>query len=223
MSPPRKPTAATSASTKEARALERARDLPNARTATDVDSLRRSFIDHLQFSRGKDEHTATEHDRYFSLAYSVRDRMMKRWIETQQAYYKSDAKRVYYLSLEFLMGKALENNLINLGLYDGFKDALGGIGVELADLFGEEPDAGLGNGGLGRLAACFLDSLATLALPSYGYGLRYEYGMFHQRIVNGYQVETPDAWLHYGHPWEIPRPHDFFRVKFYGHVHQYVN
>jgi glycogen phosphorylase len=221
MSPPRKTTAAPSASAKEARALERARDLPNARTATDVDSLRRSFIDHLQFSQGKDEHTATEHDRYFSLAYGVRDRLMKRWIQTQQAYYKSDAKRVYYLSLEFLMGKALENNLINLGLYDGIKDALGGIGVELADLFGEEPDAGLGNGGLGRLAACFLDSMATLALPAYGYGIRYEFGIFDQDIRDGWQVERPEEWLKFGNPWEIARPEYEVPVSFYGRTEAY--
>src|SRR5947209_16012680 len=125
--------------------------------------------------------------------------------------------------MEFLIGRSLTNNLINLGLYDDARAVAAGIGLRLEDVLGQEPDAALGNGGLGRLAACFLDSLATLALPSYGYGLRYEYGMFHQRIVNGYQVETPDAWLRYGHPWEIPRPHDFFRVKFYGHVHQYVN
>src|SRR3990172_1758306 len=136
-------------STAEARALQRARDLPNARTAADVDSLRRSFLDHLQFSQGKDEHSATALDRYFSLAYSVRDRMMKQWIQTQQAYYGSDAKRIYCRSLEFLMGKALENNLINLGLLDGVRDALHAIGIEVADLVGEEPDAGLGNGGLG--------------------------------------------------------------------------
>src|SRR5689334_22390340 len=133
MSPTRKTTAAA-ASPKEARALERARDLPNARTATDVDSLRRSFLDHLQFSQGKDEHTATELDRYFALAYSVRDRLMRRWIQTQQAYYKSDARRIYYLSLEFLMGKALENNLINLGIYDGAREALEGVGLDARTL-----------------------------------------------------------------------------------------
>src|SRR6516165_519147 len=133
-------------STAEARALERSRDLPNVRTASDVDSLRRSFLDHLQFSQGKDEHTETALDRYLALADSVRDRLMRRWIQTQQAYYRSDAKRVYYLSLEFLMGKALENNLINLGLYEGAREALSGIGIDVADLFGEEPDAGLGNG-----------------------------------------------------------------------------
>jgi starch phosphorylase len=206
----------TAASSKEARALERARDLPNQRTATDVDSLRRSFIDHLQFSQGKDEHSATSLDRYFSLAYSVRDRMMKRWIETQQAYYKSDAKRVYYLSLEFLMGKALENNLINLGLYDGVRDALSGVGIEAAALFADEPDAGLGNGGLGRLAACFLDSMATLALPAYGYGIRYEFGIFDQDIRDGWQVERPEEWLKFGNAWEIARPEYEVPVSFYG-------
>src|SRR5690242_6233698 len=215
MSPPRKTTAAA-ASPKEARALERARDLPNARTATDVDSLRRSFLDHLQFSQGKDEHTATELDRFFALADSVRDRLMRRWIQTQQAYYKSDAKRVYYLSLEFLMGKALENNMLNLGLYDGVREALDGLGIDVADLFGEEPDAGLGNGGLGRLAACYLDSMATLALPAYGYGIRYECGIFDQEIRDGWQVERPEEWLRYGNPWEIARPEYVVPVSFFG-------
>jgi len=202
--------------TAEARALERSRDLPNARTAVDLDSLRRSFLDHLQFSQGKDEHTATALDRFFSLSYAVRDRLMRRWIQTQQAYYQSDAKRVYYLSLEFLMGKALESNLINLNLYDGARDALSGIGLDLADLLGEEPDAGLGNGGLGRLAACFLDSMATLGLPAYGYGIRYEFGIFDQDIRDGWQVERPEEWLRYGNPWEVARPEYEVPVSFYG-------
>ncbi len=202
--------------TAEARALERARDLPNTRTAPDVDSVRRSFIDHLQFSRGKDEHTATPLDRYFALALSVRDRLMRRWIQTQQAYYLSDSRRVYYLSLEFLMGKALENNLINLNLYQRAKDALGSIGLELSDLFGEEPDAGLGNGGLGRLAACFLDSMATLQIPGYGYGIRYEFGIFDQDIRDGWQVERPEEWLRYGNPWEVARPEYEVPVAFFG-------
>ncbi|HTP24540.1 MAG TPA: glycogen/starch/alpha-glucan phosphorylase, partial [Anaeromyxobacteraceae bacterium] len=210
MAPPRKVISA------EARALERARDLPNARTATDVDSLRRSFIDHLQFSRGKDEHSETSLDRFFALAYSVRDRLMRRWIQTQQAYYRTDAKRVYYLSLEFLMGKALEGNLINLNLYDGVRDALSGIGIDIADLFAEEPDAGLGNGGLGRLAACFLDSMATLALPAYGYGIRYEFGIFDQDIRDGWQIERPEEWLRFGNPWEVARPEYEVPVGFYG-------
>ena len=210
MVPPAKPVTA------EARALERSRDLPNPRTATDVESLRRSFVDHLQFSRGKDEHSATPLDRFFALAHSVRDRLMRRWILTQQAYYRSDARRVYYLSLEFLMGKALENNLINLNLYDSAREALGAIGVDVADLFGEEPDAGLGNGGLGRLAACFLDSMATLGLPGYGYGIRYEFGIFDQDIRDGWQVERPEEWLRYGNPWEVPRPEYEVPVALYG-------
>jgi glycogen phosphorylase len=209
-------TTAAAASPKEARALERARDLPNARTATDVDSLRRSFLDHLQFSQGKDEHTATELDRYFALAYSVRDRLMRRWIQTQQAYYKSDARRIYYLSLEFLMGKALENNLINLGIYDGAREALEGVGLDARTLFPEEPDAGLGNGGLGRLAACFLDSMATLSLPAYGYGIRYEFGIFDQDIRDGWQVERPEEWLKFGNAWEVARPEYEVPVSFYG-------
>ncbi|MFL6930258.1 MAG: glycogen/starch/alpha-glucan phosphorylase [Xanthobacteraceae bacterium] len=215
MSATRKTTAAA-ASPKEARAMERARDLPNARTATDVDSLRRSFLDHLQFSQGKDEHTATELDRYFALAYSVRDRLMRRWIQTQQGYYKSNARRIYYLSLEFLMGKALENNLINLGIYDGAREALEGVGLDARALFPEEPDAGLGNGGLGRLAACFLDSMATLSLPAYGYGIRYEFGIFDQDIREGWQVERPEEWLKFGNAWEVARPEYEVPVSFYG-------
>ena len=204
MIPPKKQSRATQGA--EARALERARDLPNSRTAGDPDTLKRAFADHLQYSQGKDEHSATALDRYYAVANSVRDRMMRRWILTQQRYYKEDAKRVYYLSLEFLMGKALENNLINLGLYENMRSALADLGVDLADLLTQEPDAGLGNGGLGRLAACFLDSLATLSIPAYGYGIRYEFGIFDQEIRNGYQVERPEEWLRFGNAWEIPRP-----------------
>jgi starch phosphorylase len=190
----------------------------------DADSIRREFLTHLEITLAElPEHVDSEWEPYLSLALTVRDRLIERWVHTQNAYYAHDAKRVYYLSLEFLMGRTLANSLVNLGFLDAAAQAMHELGYELEDLREAEWDAGLGNGGLGRLAACFLDSLATLALPAYGYGIRYEYGMFHQRIVNGYQVETPDAWLRYGHPWEIPRPHDFFRVKFYGRVHQYVN
>ena len=205
----------------EAKALERARDLPNSRTASDVDSLRRAFADHLQFSQGKDEHSATAFDRYLAVANTVRDRLMRRWVQTQQAYYKTDAKRVYYLSLEFLMGKALENNLLNLGLLDPMRDALDGLGIDLDELFEHEPDAGLGNGGLGRLAACYLDSMATLALPAYGYGIRYEFGIFDQEIRDGWQVERPEEWLRYGNPWEIARPEYTVPVSFYGRTERY--
>jgi starch phosphorylase len=210
------PTRKGGGATAEARALERAREVPNARTANDVDALKRAFADHLQYSQGADEHTATALDRYLAVAYAVRDRMMRRWIQTQQAYYRHDAKRVYYLSLEFLMGKALENNLLNLGLYDPMRAALKDLGLELGDLLAQEPDAGLGNGGLGRLAACFLDSLATLAYPATGYGIRYEFGIFDQEIRNGWQVERPEEWLRAGSAWEIPRPENVVPVSFYG-------
>ncbi len=217
------PRTTTPALGAEARALERARDLPNARTATDVDTLKRAFADHLQYSQGKDEHSADALDRYFAVAYSVRDRMMRRWIQTQQAYYKHDAKRVYYLSLEFLMGRALENNLLNLGLRDPMRAALSDLGLELSDLLEQEPDAGLGNGGLGRLAACFLDSMATLSIPAYGYGIRYEFGIFDQEIRNGYQVERPEEWLRFGSAWEIPRPDACVPVALYGRTEHGVD
>jgi glycogen phosphorylase len=214
MAPPRKQTTTTRAA--EARALARSRELPNARTAADPDSLKRAFADHLQYAQGKDEHSATALDRYFAVANAVRDRMMRQWILTQQRYYKEDAKRVYYLSLEFLMGKALENNLLNLDLFDNMRLALADLGLDLDDLLAQEPDAGLGNGGLGRLAACFLDSLATLSIPAYGHGIRYEFGIFDQEIRNGYQVERPEEWLRFGSPWEIPRPEAIVPVSFYG-------
>jgi starch phosphorylase len=220
MAPPKKAAAPRVA---EARALERARDVPNARSAADIDSLKRAFADHLHYSQAKDEHSATALDRFFAVAYAVRDRMMRRWIQTQQAYYKADAKRVYYLSLEFLMGRALENNLINLGLHDNMRAALADLGLELADLLEQEPDAGLGNGGLGRLAACFLDSMATLALPAYGYGIRYEFGIFDQEIRQGYQVERPEEWLRFGNPWEIPRPEYVVPVKLYGRTEHFTD
>src|SRR5574340_336090 len=220
MVPPRRGMPARA---EEARVLERARDLPNTRTASDVDALRRAFADHLQYSQGKDEHTATALDRYFAVAYAVRDRMMRRWIQTQQAYYRADAKRVYYLSLEFLMGKALENNLLNLGIYDNMRSALSDLGLDLNALLDQEPDAGLGNGGLGRLAACFLDSLATLAIPAYGYGIRYEFGIFDQEIRNGYQVERPEEWLRFGSAWEIPRGDACVPVSFYGRTEHGVD
>jgi starch phosphorylase len=207
----------------EAKALARARHLPNARTALDADTLKRAFADHLHYSQGKDEHTATALDRYFAVAYSVRDRLMRRWIETQQAYYKRDAKRVYYLSLEFLMGRALENNLLNLGATDAMRGALSDLGLDLQDLLEHEPDAGLGNGGLGRLAACFLDSLATLSYPAYGYGIRYEFGIFDQEIRGGHQVERPEEWLRFGNAWEIARPEYVVPVSFYGRTEHRVD
>jgi starch phosphorylase len=175
----------------------------------------------MMYSVAKGEHTATVFDAYVALAYAVRDRLMERWFLTQDAYYRKDAKRVYYLSMEFLMGRALGNNILNLGAEEPYRSALTRLGYRLEALEEQEWDAGLGNGGLGRLAACFLDSAATLALPFYGYGIRYEYGIFTQRIQDGYQVEAPDNWLRYGNPWEIPRPDALHPVQFYGRAAQY--
>jgi starch phosphorylase len=215
MTPPGR-SKAKPARPEEAKVLARARAVPSARTGMDLDVLRRAFADHLQYSQGKDEHTATALDRFFAVAFTVRDRMMSRWIHSQQAYYRAAAKRVYYLSLEFLMGRALVNNLINLGMYENMRRALEDLGIDLEELIDEETDAGLGNGGLGRLAACFLDSMATLSLPAYGYGIRYEFGIFDQDIVNGYQVERPEEWLRFGNAWEVGRPEYQVPVHFNG-------
>ncbi|MCF6150379.1 MAG: glycogen/starch/alpha-glucan phosphorylase [Candidatus Kuenenia sp.] len=188
-----------------------------------MESLQKSFVNHLECSLAKDTYSATKLDLYKSIAYTVRDHLVERWIATQQSYYENDAKRVYYLSLEFLMGRTLGNSLINLNFLDECRKALHELGFELEELCEAEQDAGLGNGGLGRLAACFLDSMATLELPAYGYGIRYEYGIFFQNIRDGYQVEMPDNWLRYGNPWEIARPEHLYPVKFYGKVREYTD
>lgn len=189
----------------------------------DTESLKQSFSHRLTYALAKDEFTATPRDCYTSLALTVRDRLVRKWIETQQTYYNKDVKRVYYLSLEFLIGRTLGNSLLNLDMQDSAQSALSELGYKLEELQEIESDAGLGNGGLGRLAACFLDSMATLELPAYGYGIRYDYGIFFQKIINGYQVETPDAWLRYGNPWEIKRPEFLYPVKFYGQVRESVD
>lgn len=187
----------------------------------DTESIRISMANRLEYTIGKDIVTATKRDWFNVAAYVIRDRMMERWMETMRTYYREDSKRVYYLSLEFLIGRTLMNSLMNLGIYDEVKQAMEEIGLDLDEICEAEPDAALGNGGLGRLAACFLDSLATLGLPGVGYGIRYEYGMFNQQIENGYQVEHPDNWLRYNNPWEFPRAEVLYPVKFNGKVIQY--
>jgi len=203
------------------RPLQKLSPSTNPLKGNDVPALELSIVNHLEFSLAKDEYSATKHDCFVSTALSVRDRLIERWIETQQTYYEKDAKRIYYISMEFLMGRLLGNALINLGLLENVEKALLELGYELEEIRSLESDAGLGNGGLGRLAACFLDSMATLELPAYGYGLRYQFGIFSQKIVNGYQIEAPDHWLKYGNPWEIERPEYKYKVKFYGKVDQY--
>jgi starch phosphorylase len=158
---------------------------------------------------------------YQALAWTLRDRLMSDWMNTYRVRDQPGKRRGYYLSLEFLIGRALSNHVLNLGLDDAAREALHGIGQTLENLAEEEPDAGLGNGGLGRLAACFMDSCATLNLPVMGYGIHYEYGMFHQHIENGYQIEDPDHWLRDGNPWEVERPEYTCRVPFGGRVEHF--
>ncbi len=189
--------------------------------AMDDASIKDALANRLVYSVGKDPLTATNRDMFFTAAYVVRDRLIERWMETMRNYYRTDTKRVYYLSLEFLIGRSLTTSLLNLNMDQEFKLALEDIGLDYEAIRDVEPDAALGNGGLGRLAACFLDSMATQRLPGYGYGIRYDYGMFYQRIENGYQVEHPDNWLRYGNPWEFARPEVLFPIKFGGRVVQY--
>lgn len=181
------------------------------------------FQEHLEKSLAKNEYTATELDRYMALALAIRGRLFELWMRSQDTYYEEDAKRVYYLSMEFLMGRTLGNSLLNLGLDGECKQAMQELSYEVEVLQEMEFDAGLGNGGLGRLAACFLDSMATLSLPGYGYGIRYEYGIFSQSIVDGYQIEKPDNWLKYGNPWEVARPQFLYPVHFYGQLNRHTN
>lgn len=176
------------------------------------------FLHHLRFTQGEGWATATPHDHFFSLALSVRDLIVDRMVATQRAYHEQDVKRVYYLSLEYLLGKQLRNNMVCLGVYDTFRGALSKLGLDIEKLCELEPDAGLGNGGLGRLAACYIDSASTLQLPFYGYGIRYEYGIFEQEIVDGWQIEQPDYWLRFGSPWEIARPEHSTPVRLFGYV-----
>ena len=183
---------------------------------SDAPDLKNAILEHLHFTLAKDRYTASKLDLYHAVAHAVRDQLVGRWINTQQAYYNADAKRVYYLSLEFLMGQTLTNSLINLGILENCRKALHELNFELDSLAALESDAGLGNGGLGRLAACLLDSMATLNIPAYGYGIRYDYGIFTQKIENGFQIETPDHWLRYGNPWEICRSEHLYPIYFYG-------
>lgn len=188
------------------------------RKALDVEALKRSFLEWLVYSVGKDARAATRRDWFNSAALSVRDRVTDRWMDTTRAVYAADAKRIYYFSMEFLIGRLLLNNLSNLGLVEEAREALDRLGLRLDEVLEMEPDPALGNGGLGRLAACFLDSMATCNLPGYGYGIRYEYGLFEQEFDHGWQVETPDNWLRFGNPWEFARPEVLYPVQFYGRV-----
>jgi len=183
-----------------------------------VDALRRSIANRLVYAVGKDLRSATQRDWLFAVFYAVRDRIMDCWRETRTQVDDQDAKRVYYLSMEFLTGRALTNAMLAADIYEPVRQACAQLGADFDALVDLEPDAGLGNGGLGRLAACFLDSMATLGLPGMGYGIRYEYGMFAQRIEHGQQVEEPDYWLVNGYPWEFMRPESSYTVRFGGRL-----
>ena len=184
----------------------------------DVAAFKRAVANKLMYAVGKDPVTASQDDWLHATALAVRDQLVERWMTTTRASYAQDVTRVYYLSMEFLIGRTFTNALLAVELHDTVRQALADFGVDVEALAEREPDAALGNGGLGRLAACFLDSMATLAVPGIGYGIRYEYGMFRQQIIDGQQVEAPDYWLTRGNPWEFQRPEVNYRVRFGGHV-----
>lgn len=192
--------------------------LEDDRTGLTVETLKRAFLDNLYYIQGKFPQLATKNDYYMALAYTVRDRILQRWINTAAVYTKKASRTVAYLSAEFLMGPQLGNNLINLGITDTARQAMDELGLHLDDLLNQEEEPGLGNGGLGRLAACYQDSMATIEIPAMGYGIRYEFGIFRQAIRNGWQVEHSDKWLRPGNPWEIKRPEWAVQVKLGGHT-----
>lgn len=183
-----------------------------------ADAFRVRITKHLTFTLGKDKPHASLYDWRMAVSYSVRDLIIEPWFAATRKTYEAQGKRVYYLSLEFLIGRILGDAMMNLGLFDIVKDVLDGEGISLADVIADEPDAALGNGGLGRLAACFLESMSTLACPAVGYGIRYEHGLFRQRFEGGRQVEHPEDWLNQPHPWEFVRPEARYTIPFKGHV-----
>ena len=197
--------------------------LEDNRLALDKEAIKNAFLDALFYMQGKFPALATNNDYYMALAYAVRDRMLQRWISTAAAYTKQGSRTVTYFSAEFLMGPHLGNNLINLGILDTVKECMTEMGLNFEQLLAREQEPGLGNGGLGRLAACFIDSLATLEVPAIGYGIRYEYGIFFQEIVDGWQIEKTDKWLRFGNPWELVRPEWAVDVKFGGSTEQYID
>ena len=190
------------------------------RRGLDTEALKRSFLERLVYSVGKDPETAKDHDWYEAVALAVRDRLVDDWMNTTRGYYKRDQKRVYYLSVEFLIGRLLTDSMASLGIIDASREALAALGADPDRVFDVEPDQALGNGGLGRLAACYLNSMASLGIAGHGYGIRYEFGMFRQRIEDGWQVEIPEDWLQFGNPWEFERPEVAYPIEFFGRVEE---
>jgi starch phosphorylase len=196
---------------------------PDQRTGLGKEALKQSFLDNLLYVQGKFPTLATKQDYYLALAYTVRDRLLQRWTTTAETYTHNGSRTVAYLSAEFLLGPHLGNNLLNLGIEEPVRAAMRELGLSYEELLGQEVEPGLGNGGLGRLAACFLDSLATLEIPTIGYGIRYEYGIFSQDIVDGWQVEHTDKWLRFGNPWELQRPEWAVEVSLGGHTEHFTD
>lgn len=202
---------------------DNAKFIESIRTGTQVNSIKQAFLDNLACVQGRFAPIVSINDYYMALAYTIRDRLMYHWTKTAKTYLEKEARTVCYLSAEFLIGPQLGNNLNNLGIYSQTKQAIEELGLNFATLLEQEPEPGLGNGGLGRLAACYMDSLATLNIPTIGYGIRYEFGIFNQEIRNGWQVESTDKWLRYGNPWEIARPEISFDIKFGGRTESYTD
>jgi len=204
------------------RSGDRARD-DDSRTGLSVEAFTRAFEEHLFYALGRFPEVSTPNDKYLALAYSVRDRLLDRWVRTGYTYYRKQCRTVCYLSAEFLLGPHLGNNLLNLGAQDNARQAMEGLGFDFDKLLEQEEEPGLGNGGLGRLAACFMDSLSTLQIPAIGYGIRYEFGIFDQVIRDGWQSEITDKWLRLGNPWEIPHPEITFDVKLGGRTETWTD
>jgi starch phosphorylase len=193
------------------------------RTALGKEAFKRAFLDELFYIQGKSPSLATQRDYYMALAYAVRDRMLQRWVSSAATYTQTASRTVVYMSAEFLLGPHLGNNLLNLDIYDSVKQSMTDLGLDFDELLRQEEEPGLGSGGLGRLAACYIESLATLEIPSLGYGIRYEFGIFHQQIIDGWQVEKTDKWLRYGNAWELVRPEWSVDVKLGGKTEQYTD
>lgn len=198
--------------------IAKANEKVGMKRANLCDALKQNILHHVLSFQGCEPNRVRKGDLYMALAYTLRDIMTEKWLNTQSSYYEEEKKRVYYLSLEFLIGRSLTNSMLNLGIYDQAKKAVEELGFDLSVIIDEEEDAGLGNGGLGRLAACFMDSIATLKIPAHGYGIYYEYGLFNQQLIDGYQVESPDNWLRYGSPWTFERKQPVYPVQFYGRL-----
>src|SRR3954471_1088579 len=195
----------------------------SARTGGSVEAIKRDFMDNLALIQARFPSVATKNDFYQALAYTVRDRLLARWIKTAETYKNTAHRTVCYLSAEFLLGPHLGANLLNLGITEPVRQAMNELGLDLNELLDQEEEPGLGNGGLGRLAACYMESLATVQVSAIGYGVRYEFGIFDQHIKDGWQVEITDKWLRCGNPWEIARPEIGFDVKLGGHTEPYTD